>query len=238
MHLDYRDGLVKFDPVAASAAANGQGAMIAAAQPAGRSATPDMECDRYINQSGDLSRDVTIEASVMGWLDSSHAKVGQPVTLKVTNEWMEQDCNLRKDAMIYGKVVAASSGKNGGELAVIFDHADCEGAAKKALTLRTIGVAGPPGERESFHDAMPTELSGGGRDISQTASAIGIKDDENLNPGGAPHTVHPGIVVGLPKLKLAPDAGPECSALMTTSAHSVRLDTGSEFILVMEKSQP
>jgi hypothetical protein len=63
---------------------------------------------------------------------------------------------------------------------------------------------------------------------------MGIEEDDNLNPGGPPHTVHPGIVVGLKGIKMTPEAGPLCSTLMTSVGHSVRLDAGSEFILTME----
>lgn len=238
MHLDYRDGLVKFEGYGGVAVTQ-PGAMIAAAQPASSSQVASEDCANiYANQTGDLPTNVTIEASIVGWLDSAHAKVGQPVTLKAAYEWEGPGCRLAKGAMIYGNVLSVSGSKNGGEMAVVFDHADCEGTAKKPLTLRTIGVVGPPNERKSFHDAMPAEVSGGGRDISQTVASMGLKEDENLNPGGPPNTVHPGIVVGIKSIKLVPEAGPKCSALLTSLDHSVRLDTGSEFILTMEQSQP
>jgi hypothetical protein len=57
--------------------------------------------------------------------------------------------------------------------------------------------------------------------------------DVDLNPGGAPNTVHPGIVVNMPAVKLAPEAGPECSAKITSTNRSVTLGTGSELILTM-----
>ena len=85
---------------------------------------------------------------------------------------------------------------------------------------------------------MPTQMSGGARRISDTAAAMGLQVDENLNPGGAPNTVHPGIVVGAKGMKLTPEGGPQCSALLTSAESSVHLSLGSEFILTMEQETP
>jgi hypothetical protein len=232
IHLDYRDGLVKFDPSGSSVSAS-RGASIAASS-APANSEPRVDCGRDVKETGDLPTKVTIEAQIVGWLDSAHAKPGQPVTLKVVHEWISQNCRLPAGAMIYGGVMASSSGKNGGELALVFDRGDCFNQARKDLSLRLIGVLGPPGERKALHDSMPIQLTGGARDISQTAANMGIEEDDNLNPGGPPHTVHPGIVVGLKGIKMTPEAGPLCSTLMTSVGHSVRLDAGSEFILTME----
>jgi len=235
IHLNYRDGLVKFDQSGSSVLISRWASNAASSLPV-INAEQHGDCNRFLNQTGALPTNETIEAQIVGWLDSAHAKPGQPVTLKVVHEWISEDCRLPAGAMLYGDVVASSSGKNGGELALAFNHGDCFHQEKKDLSLRLIGVLGPPGERKAAHDAMPTEVSGGGRDISVTAADMGLREDENLNPGGAPNTVHPGIVVGLKGIKMVPEAGPQCSALMTSTGHSVRLDTGSEFIFTMEKT--
>jgi len=237
VHLDYRDGLVKFDQ-AGSSGLTTRAAPIAVSSAPASNAGQNADCNRLLNQTGDLPTNLTIEAQIVGWLDSAHAKPGQPVTLKVVHEWISEDCRLPAGAMLYGSVMASSSGKNGGELALAFDHGDCFHQGKKDLSLRLIGVLGPPGERKAMHDSMPAELTGGARDISVTAANMGLLEDENLNPGGPPNTVHPGIVVGLKGIKMTPEAGPQCSALMTSAGHSVRLDTGSEFIFTMEKTTP
>lgn len=235
VHLDYRDGLVKFEQAGPNISAPRN---MAVASTGATNAMERAECDKYVNQSGDLPTNITIEAEIVGWLDSAHLKPGQPVSLKVVHEWISQDCRLPKGAMLYGKVLESSAGKTGGELAMAFDRGDCFNQNKKDLLLRVIGVVGPPGERKALHDSMPTEVRGGTKAISDTVADMGLQEDENLNPGGPPNTVHPGIVVGLKGIKMVPEAGPECSALMTSTMHSVRLDTGSEFILAMEKSTP
>ena len=235
IHMDYRDGLMKFDSAAANASA--QGTMIASAKGAGGVTVPDVACDKFVNQAGDLPTNVTIEGQIVGWIDSAHVKVGQPVSLKMMHDWEGEGCELPKGAMLYGTVTASSGSRSGGELALMFDHGDCADQKRKALLLRVIGVVGPPGERKALHDAMPSEVSGGARDISQTVAGMDIEDDDNLNPGGPPKTVHPGIVVGLKGITMTPEAGPQCSALLSSVGHSVRLDTGSELILSMEKMQ-
>jgi hypothetical protein len=81
---------------------------------------------------------------------------------------------------------------------------------------------------------MPTEVRGGSRAISDTAASMGIAPDENMKPGVAPKIVRPGIVAGIPHLKLIPEGGPQCSAMLTSEEHSVHLGSGTEFILTMQ----
>jgi tetratricopeptide (TPR) repeat protein len=235
IHLDYRDGLVRFD-AAGKSVPTAQPVLIARS---GSDTAPSnaQDCDRNSNQLGDLPLNTTIEAKAIGWIDSGHLKPGQPIALKVVNEWTGEGCTLPAGAALYGSVMASTHGSSNAQLALAFDRGDCVGHTKKQLSLRVIGVVGPADHNEAFHNAMPTEVAGGGRDISVTAAAMGLKEDENLNPGGPPHTVHPGIVVGLQGLTMTPEGGPQCSALLTTSEHSVHLGVGSEFILTMEKDQ-
>jgi tetratricopeptide (TPR) repeat protein len=233
-HMDYRDGLIRFDVAGGNGSAR-PGAPVAAAESHARQ---HFSCDRYVDQSGDLPTSVTVEAQLVGSLDSKHTKPGQPITLKVVQEWTGPGCKLPAGAMLYGKVLQASGEKGNSELALMFDKGDCTEEKKKQLSLRMIGLAGPPDERNALHDAMPTEMRGGGRQISDTAAAMGIQLDENLNPGGPPNTVHPGIVVGAKGTKLTPEAGPQCSALLTSAESSVHLSLGSEFILTIEQETP
>lgn len=233
-HMNYRDGLIRFDVAGGNGSAR-PGAPIAAAQ---SQAMQQASCERYVGQSGDLPTNVTIEAQLVGSLDSKHAKPGQAITLKVMQEWTGPGCHLPAGAMLRGKVLQASGVKGNSELAVMFTEGDCAEQKNKQLSLRTIGLVGPADERKALHDAMPTQLRGGGRQISDTAAAMGLHLDENLNPGGAPNTIHPGIVVGAKGTKLTPEAGPQCSALLTSADSSVHLSLGSEFILTMQQETP
>ncbi len=55
----------------------------------------------------------------------------------------------------------------------------------------------------------------------------------NMNPGGRPNTIHAGIVIRMPNVKLEPFAGQGCSAKITSTNHSIQLGTGTELVLLM-----
>lgn len=232
MHLDYRDGLVKFEPTSTEASpVLSKGTMTASAAPGnepGNIACPQNDqTDRPINQ--------TIEATISGTLESAHLKPGKEIWAKLVNGYVFPGCTLDRDALIYGHVTAANSTKNPetSELALTFDHGDCEGHGKKELSLRLIGLLAPPDQSSnSLADALPTEVAGGARRMSDT-SAMTDGYDPRLNPGGPPRTVHPGIVVDMPKLKLDPQGGPGCSARISSANRSVELGAGAELILAM-----
>jgi hypothetical protein len=179
-----------------------------------------------------------VDARVSGWLDSGHLKPGKEVWLKVAYPIGYQGCTLEGGSVIYGKVMSATSSKdsNPSELSILFDHADCTGQGKKELKFWLIAVVAPPDQSGQSHDAVPTEVAGGGRRISDTvASTTGY--DARLNPGGPPNTVKPGIVVGYPKIKLEPSGGPGCSAKLTSTDKSVHLGTGTELIMSLGRAQ-
>jgi hypothetical protein len=131
-------------------------------------------------------------------------------------------------------VTAAAAQKNpdSSELSLVLDHADCEGHAKKEMQLRLIGLVGPPDEWARDRDPAPGGLHGSRK--STPAAKAALDSGDQLNPGGPPHTVHPGIVVGLPNVKLELEGGPACSDRIFSTNHSVQLDPGSELILVMQ----
>lgn len=233
LHLDYRDGLVRLDSSAAEGAA-GKQTMIASTQTAPQSNISMPDC--AVADTRDRSINSTIQARVTGLLDSDHLKPGKEIFVKVVYGLAYPGCTLDEDAILYGHVTEVTSTKrpDSSELALIFDHGDCTGHMKKALTLRLIGLIAPADESSKhMHDALPTEVAGGTRDISITAAESVDGADEDLNPGGAPHTVHPGIVVRMPHAKLEPEGGPGCSARITSTNHNIELGAGSELILTM-----
>jgi tetratricopeptide (TPR) repeat protein len=232
LHLDYRDGLVKFDNPAASNEPRRQprnSAMIASTSgmPAPES---DGACARI--DSRDRPMTSTIEAKPSGGLDSGHLKPGKEIYLQVIYGMTYEGCTLDKNSILYGHVVSPAT-PGASELNVVFDHGDCAGKGKKELPLHLIGLVGPADESKRLHDQTPTEMHGSGRSISATAGAADGLEDVNLNPNGAPNTVHPGIVVNMPAVKLDPDGGPSCSAHITSTNHAVTIGAGSEFILDM-----
>ena len=235
MHIDYRDGLVKFDSPGSAPARTMVASNTQAPTPSSNEAK-DAACTQYANQDKEHPIDSTIQGGIVGWLDSGHLKPGQSITIKVLRDWIAPNCALTSGALLYGHVLAATSSKKSGgsELALVFDHGDCIGHAKQELSLRIIAVAGGDTAYVGIHNAMPTEVAGGARDISQTAASMGLTPDDNMKAGIAPKSVRPGIVVGIPHLKLIPEGGPQCSTMLTSEEHSVHLSTGTQFILTME----
>jgi tetratricopeptide (TPR) repeat protein len=232
LHLDYRDGLVKFETTeAAVSPVFGKKTTIASTAPESDAGQP--VCPPF--DTRDRPLDSTIEARLTGGLDSGHLKPGQKIWVRVLSGLVFPGCSLDQDAVLYGHVTSSTSTKDpsASELSLVFDHGDCTGHQNKELPLRLIGLAAPPDNSRHLHDELPTEVAGGGRSI-QTAIGGLINDyDMDLNPGGPPKTVHPGIVVNMPAVKLEPEAGPACSAKITSTNRSVTLGTGSEFILTM-----
>jgi tetratricopeptide (TPR) repeat protein len=234
MHIDYRDGLVKFDSPASGPARTTVLSSQTAIPSASSSEADNSSCSQYANQNGDHSINSTIQGGIIGWLDSGHLKVGQSISVKVLRDWIAPSCTLIAGTTLYGHVLASTSSKSASVLALVFDHGDCSGHPKQELLLRIIGVAGGDAQYQGVHNAMPTEVAGGARAISDAAASMGLAPDDNMKPGVAPNTVHPGIVAGIPHLKLIPEGGPQCSAMLTSDERSVHLGTGTEFILTMQ----
>ena len=168
-----------------------------------------------------------IEARVTS-LDSAHLKAGKDIWFKLARPFNYPGCALDTDAVVYARVISVGPS----EISLSFDRADCNHHDQQPLNLRVIAIVGPPGESHHMHEDMPTEVSGGVRQIGQAIFATSALD-EDLNPGGPPHTIHPGIVLGIKNLKLQPTAGPQCSDKITTDANRIQLASGSELILAM-----
>jgi len=226
LHLDYRDGLVKFDTNNPDLAAPGNGNNAASTEASAAQCPASDTEDRPSN--------TTIEATVSGGMSSAHLKPGKEIWVKLDKGYEFPGCTLDRNAIVYGHVTAVSSNRDpdSSELALVFDHGDCTSGGKRPLTLRLLGLVGPPDESKHSHEALPTAVAGGGRSIEATISGTTAYDDD-LNPGGPPKTVHPGIVVRLPDIKLDPDGGPSCSARITSKHRSVELGPGVELVLGM-----
>jgi hypothetical protein len=235
MHLDYRDGLVKFEP-------SDGGAPLRERANSSRSlaSTPSQESPACPTlQDVDYPIASTMQARTTGYIDSKHMKAGAKITLQVDEYWNLPGCKLSPKDTVYGHVTAATTKAGGSQLAIEFDSADCYGDQKKALPFKILGMVGAPGEFNALHNAVPTEISGSrGRQINDTISAMGIANDQSLNPDSNPKTLRPGTVLGIPRITLAPTSGPSCSAQLSSPDPSVRLSTGTEFLMMIEKAGP
>ena len=212
-----------------------QGATAAPASQAPANETGKASCPSDLNR--DIPISTTIEAKVTGILDSGHLKVGNKIWVIVLYGISYPGCRLNAGSALYGHVTAAVSQKNPNfsELSLVFDHADCEGHAKREMPLRLIGLVGPLEMSESMHDEVPTGLKGAQRNSPAAVLATVFRDDK-LNPGGPPQTVHVGVVLSLPKMKLDYEGGPGCSARITSMDRSVQLEPGSELILIVQSA--
>jgi len=211
------------------------------AQPAGTAAAPASQATA--NATGqtscpssfdrDIPTNLTFKAKVPGPLDSSSMKVGNKFWVNIVFGLVFPGCTLNPGAAIWGHVTSSASQKNpnSSELSLAFDHADCEGHPKKEMTLQVIGVLGLDASMR-MHDAVPLVMNGGGRSVSAAAAQTAYLGDDELNPGGTVNTVHPGIVIGIPKVKLDPQGGPACSARFTSTNRSVQLEKGAELIMI------
>ena len=212
--------------------------MVAVAATAPENNTLESTCPPHDNTDRPLNS--TIEATITGGIDSGRLKPGKEVWVKLVNGYVYPGCRMEAGSILYGHVTSSSSSKHpsASELSLLFDHGDCIGHARKPLSLRLIALVAPPDESRRMHSEIPVEVAGGVQQIGgsspgndATTALNGM--DENLTPGSAPHTVHPGIVVNMPAVKLEPEGGPGCSAKITSSSRSITLGTGSELILTM-----
>jgi hypothetical protein len=190
-------------------------------------------CPQFANKDWPVK--LTIQARVTELMDSAHLKPGKEVSAKVLYGITYAECALTDEAILYGHVTSAASSKNpdSSELGLVFDHADCTSHRKQELRLRLIGLVAPPDHTVMMHDVLPSEVAGGVQQLPITSNS-GI--DDNLHPESYPLTVHPGLVLRMPKVKLEPEGGPGCSARISSSGRSVQLAPGAELILTLERS--
>ena len=245
IQLDYRDGLAKFEStngeIAPGSPTEFERAAVQAPIPL-QSQLSDSSCSA---DSSDHPIDTTVEAMIQGTLDSAHLKPGKEVWFKALNGYTYPGCTLNRGSIVYAHVIAATSDKTQAapELALAFDHGDCQGHGKKEISLRLIGMVAPPDQSRRMHSEIPVEVAGGAQQIGgsgngndATSALNGL--DENLTASSVPHTVHPGIVVNMPAVKLEPEGGPGCSAKIMSTNHSVTLGAGTELILMFYGPAP
>lgn len=188
------------------------------------------------NAQVDIPLGATIQAKVAGVMDSAHLKVGKEFWVTVVNGQSYPGCKLLAGAAIYGHIASAVSqaSPNPAEMSLVFDRAECDGRGKKEVPMRLIGLIGPSEESARLHDDLPMGALNGKRSAS-TATKISTFDDYKLNPGGAPNTVRPGAVLGLPKLKLEVEGGPGCSARISSTDRTSHIEAGSQMILLVQR---
>ena len=171
-----------FGQGAAPAGANG-----AAQQAAGKEAAQAEPCPPI--DDADIPVSTTIRAKVTNLIDAAHLKPGKKIWVNSAYGMVYPGCTLEADAAIYGTVTGAASSKNpnAAELSLEFDSADCTGHTKQPLKLLVVGVMAPADQLKNSREAMPTEVQGGGRQVSDAAA----NTNPTQNPGGSAHGIRP-----------------------------------------------
>ena len=166
IHLDYRDGLVKFESPELTTSASKEKSTEAVP-----GANGSQECPTF--DSADIPLSQTLELKVTGTLDSAHLKPGKEIYGQVAHGIIYPGCTLDTGSIVYGHVTAVSSSRNpdSAELGLVFDHGDCAGHAKQPLSFHLIALLPPPDQMPgSLHGSVPTEVAGGARQISSTVA--------------------------------------------------------------------
>jgi hypothetical protein len=196
------------------------------------------------------SERVPIQAELLKALESGKISVGDPVLARVDIAWKMGDCSLRKGAILKGRVVAESARSKtakSSEIALLFDSGQCGGRDMKSLPLTVAAVvAADPAWGPTLHEneqspplseAIGLGLNGGTagnysgsgmRDVS-TAAATVLAEPPRPKPQ---KTVMPGQVIGLRDVTLKVGTGPEGSSVLSASKRNVRLEAGSQLVLV------
>lgn len=229
MQLDYRDGLIKLETTDHGVEVASGGGKAGTKQ----RVVAEVECPP--DDTTDHPFSTLIAAEPSGLWDSGNLKVGESLSAKLVQEWTTPGCRLDQGANLYGRVVKVVPSKHRGsaELALVFDQGDCAGHNRQSLTLNVIGLVAPDDDRQALHNAIPIEVTGGTRQIREAVSALENGTDFDLNPGGAPGTVHPGVVMRMPGVQLGLHAGPHCSVLLRNSERDVRVGTKTQILLTM-----
>jgi len=202
--------------------------------------------------SNDPAR-LPVQAELVQGMEAGRAKVGDWVLAKVDVEWNNPGCKLRKGAILKGRVVsenARSKTSKTSDLALLFESAECGGRDLKPLPLTIAAVMAPDPnsslyreqEHQSLADAVGLAVGGGGsagagsgfiggsgnlRSVTAAAATAFVEPTRSK----APKAVMPGQVIGLGGVKLSVGSGPEGSSVLS-SGHNLRLDAGSQFVLV------
>jgi hypothetical protein len=198
---------------------------------------------------------VPVQAELVKGMEAGRIKVGETIFAKVDVEWNNSACGLRKGAILKGRVVsenARTKTSKSSDLALLFDSGQCGGRDMKPLPLTVAALIAPdPQQGSSLYENQENQpLSeavglglGGGSPAGTGAGFVGGAGMRSVVAAAAtayveptrykpPKAVLPGQVIGIGGVKLSVGTGPEGSSVLTSSRHNMRLDAGSQFVLV------
>ncbi|HEV7218175.1 MAG TPA: hypothetical protein VGN39_04815 [Terriglobales bacterium] len=198
---------------------------------------------------------IPIQAELVKAMEAGRVKAGETVFAKVDIAWKDSTCSLRKGAILKGRVVsevARTKTSRTSDLALLFESGQCGGRDMKPLALTVAALIGPdPSHGSSLYENQENqplseavgqgiggEGSAGAGPGSQTgnsmrsvlsAAATSFVEPIRYKP---PKAVLPGQVIGIAGVQLSVGNGPEGSSVLSSSRHNMRLDEGSQFVLV------
>jgi hypothetical protein len=186
-----------------------------------------------------------VQATLVKAIEAGRVKVGDTVLAKSKTDWLGPRCMLRRGATLKGRIVAAAARSKAAKtssLNLVFESAECDGKALQPLFLTVAAVVAPDPDQESdgshyqpLSQAVGAGIGGsnsgaGGNLRSVTGAAATVYDEPRSVK--QPKSVLPGQVVGIPRLKLSVGNGPENSSTLSASGQNVRLEPGTQLILV------
>ncbi len=202
-----------------------------------------------------------IQAYLLTTMEAGRIKVGDPVYAKVEAEWKGPACSLRKGAMVKGRIVTQSvrtKTQKTSDVALLFENGECDGRDMKPLPLMIAALVAPDPNRSTSlfegEESQPLSQVVGmaiGAGASGLGPAVGGTTGGNLRSltGAAstayfveppkfkpPKAVLPGQVIGISDVKLSVGNGPEGSSILSATKHNLRLEAGSQFVLVSNAS--
>ncbi len=198
---------------------------------------------------------IPVQAELVQAMEAGRVKPGDSILASVDVEWNNPACNLRKGAILKGRVVSEiprSKSSRISNLSLLFESAQCGGRDLKPLALTVAALIAPDPHRDSslYRDQENQPLSeavglglgdggsaGAGSGFSSgtnmrsviAAAATAYVEPTRFKP---PKAVLPGQVVGISGVKLSVGSGAEGSSVLSSSNHNVHLDVGSQLILV------
>ncbi|MGH9529033.1 MAG: hypothetical protein ACRD2S_03840 [Terriglobales bacterium] len=198
---------------------------------------------------------VPVQAELIKAMEAGRVKVGETIFAKVDVEWKNKACNLRRGAILKGRVVsenARTKTSKTSDLALLFESGQCGGRDMKPLPLTVAAFIAPnPNQGSSLYEnqenqplseAVGLAIGGGGsagagsgfssgsamRSVTAAAATAYVEPIRYKTP----KAVLPGQVIGIAGVKLSVGSGPEGSSVLSSSRHNIRLDQGSQLVLV------
>ena len=181
---------------------------------------------------------IPVQAELVHPIDASRVKVGDAIFATVQTPWQGSGCALRRGALLKGRVVADtaySKTAKTSEVALVFESGQCGGRDLKPLPLTVAAIVAPTNslqadnyQNQPLADATGLSVDGGLRSVTSAAST----NWQSPSQSKPPKAVMPGQVVGVPKVKLEVGTGPDGSSVLLASGRNMRLETGSQLVLV------